>query len=242
MGILCGLFLNLNYAQAATDTDGDLLPDEFEELIGTDPQKENSDADKFSDYKEVMRGYDPVTNSKKKLAKSLFAQDTDNDGLTDLEEITIGTNRENPDSDGDGYQDGKEITNGFDPLNVESQQKERYIHVSIATQTLEYKSGDYTVARFKISSGVAGHDTPTGTYAILKKIPVVNYIGKGYSYPNTKWNLRFKPGVNGNFYIHGAFWHDDFGKKKSHGCVNVAYPQMERLYNFATEGMRVTIE
>lgn len=42
--------------------------------------------------------------------------DSDNDGLTDLEEEIYGTNPNNPDSDGDSYKDGEEVLNGYNPL------------------------------------------------------------------------------------------------------------------------------
>lgn len=42
--------------------------------------------------------------------------DSDNDGLTDSEELRLGTNRFHPDTDGDGYLDGLEIARGFNPL------------------------------------------------------------------------------------------------------------------------------
>ncbi len=41
--------------------------------------------------------------------------DSDNDGLTDEEEITLKTNPDNPDTDGDSYNDGEEIANGYNP-------------------------------------------------------------------------------------------------------------------------------
>jgi hypothetical protein len=43
--------------------------------------------------------------------------DTDGDGLTDQEEIEIGTDPANPDTDGDGFSDGDEVTLGSDPLD-----------------------------------------------------------------------------------------------------------------------------
>ncbi len=42
--------------------------------------------------------------------------DTDHDGLSDLREKALGTDRNNPDTDGDGFTDGNEVMNGFDPL------------------------------------------------------------------------------------------------------------------------------
>ncbi|WP_350292795.1 Calx-beta domain-containing protein [uncultured Croceitalea sp.] len=44
--------------------------------------------------------------------------DTDNDGLTDDEEVTIGTDPNNPDTDGDGILDGQEVNvDNTDPLD-----------------------------------------------------------------------------------------------------------------------------
>ncbi len=47
--------------------------------------------------------------------------DTDEDGLTDEEELAAGTNFENPDTDGDGLLDGAEVkTHGTNPLSDDS--------------------------------------------------------------------------------------------------------------------------
>ena len=43
--------------------------------------------------------------------------DCDNDGLTNSQEQTAGTNPLNPDTDGDGVIDGTEVTDGTNPLN-----------------------------------------------------------------------------------------------------------------------------
>lgn len=47
--------------------------------------------------------------------KSL-AMDSDGDGLSDMEEMALGTAPFNPDSDGDGFLDGNEYAAGYDPL------------------------------------------------------------------------------------------------------------------------------
>jgi hypothetical protein len=43
-------------------------------------------------------------------------RDSDQDGLTDQEEKSLGTDPMKADTDGDGYSDGKEIGSGFNPL------------------------------------------------------------------------------------------------------------------------------
>jgi len=52
-----------------------------------------------------------------KIEKSqILLKDSDGDGLSDEEEIRLGTDPFNPDTDGDGFLDGYEYLAGFDPL------------------------------------------------------------------------------------------------------------------------------
>ena len=41
--------------------------------------------------------------------------------------------------------------------------------------------------------------------------------------------------------IHGAYWHDNFGKKWSSGCVNLDPEKAKELYMWAEIGMEVTV-
>jgi len=45
-------------------------------------------------------------------------KDSDNDGLSDEDEIKYGTDINNPDTDNDGYKDGDEVKDGYNPLGV----------------------------------------------------------------------------------------------------------------------------
>jgi hypothetical protein len=119
---------------------------------------------------------------------------------------------------------------------------EKRIVVSLDNQNLVYFEGSKVIGEVKISGGLRATPTPKGEFEVLKKKPLVNYIGPGYNFPNTKWNLMFKPGVSGNYYIHGTYWHNNFGHPMSHGCVNVSYADMEALYNWAEDGTKVTVQ
>ncbi len=168
--------------------------------------------------------------------------DTDGDGASDAWELAIGTDPNNRDSDSDGYTDGEEIATGHNPKSATTEKIAKRIVVSLKNQKLAYYLGETKLEEFAISSGLPRTPTPPGTYAVLIKKPVVRYAGAGYDFPNTKWNLMFKPGKTGNYYIHGAYWHNKFGSPRSHGCINVAYSNMERLYGWAEAGTPITIQ
>ncbi len=160
-----------------------------------------------------------------------LTNDSDHDGLTDQAEIkSYYTDPFNADTDGDSYSDGVEVHSSYDPRNPLREKLKKIITISLATQQLTYALGPYTLGTFAISSGLPGTPTPVGIFSLLEKKPFVRYIGTGYDFPHTKWNLKFK---KDGYYIHGAYWHTNFGKPESHGCVNVSYSNMQNLYNWA---------
>lgn len=75
---------------------------------------------------DQLEDFNLITSAIKYLFPKAFAQsslsdDTDKDGLTDIEELFIGTDRIIPDSDGDGYDDGEEIKAGYDPIRKDAE-------------------------------------------------------------------------------------------------------------------------
>ncbi|WKZ24954.1 MAG: hypothetical protein QY321_00795 [Patescibacteria group bacterium] len=70
-------------------------------------------------FEEVWSGLVVVTeplNPGDEDPTVLTTPDDDNDGLTNLEEIALGTDPSNPDTDGDGYLDLEEINNNYNPV------------------------------------------------------------------------------------------------------------------------------
>ena len=101
------------------DSDGDGLTD-YEEysFTNTDPSIVDTDEDGVADA-EDDEDEDGLTNREEiDLGSNPLLSDTDEDGLTDYEEVkVIGTSPNNADSDGDGIPDGEEIRLGLDPMN-----------------------------------------------------------------------------------------------------------------------------
>lgn len=57
-----------------------------------------------------------VVEGNRTRVKKFFDEDTDEDGLSNRDELLFGTDPNNPDSDGDGYLDGNEIKRGYNPM------------------------------------------------------------------------------------------------------------------------------
>lgn len=172
-------------------------------------------------------------------AATAASSDIDKDGLSDVLEASLGTNLNNPDSDADGFKDGQEVYTGHNPLSPDKEKtSKRRVEVDLTKQQLYYFYNDVKIGAMPVSTGLISMPTPKGKFTVMRKVPVVNYIGPGYNLPNTKWNLEFKK----HYYLHGAYWHNQFGKKPmSHGCVNIAYKNAEKLYNFLEAGDEVVV-
>jgi lipoprotein-anchoring transpeptidase ErfK/SrfK len=110
-------------------------------------------------------------------------------------------------------------------------QGERWIDVDLANQTLVAYEGDKPVFATLISAGKKKHETRHGVFRVYWKISEVdmaNETGANEEYlaESVPWSMFFWKGQA----LHGAYWHDDFGRVKSHGCVNLS--PMDARYLF----------
>lgn len=237
LGILLCWSASLTTAVAVSsvDTDGDGLSDVDEvQLYGTDASNPDTDGDGYSDGVEIKNGYSPLASGSVRLSD----HDEDQDGMNDFLEVAFHTKIRVPDSDGDGYSDGQELRAGYDPRTPEPRKIGKKITVDISDLRLTYYWDDVKMGEMPVSTGRKGYPTPVGTFSVQQKLPVHQYVG----YPNTKWNLKFHGKSPGAYYIHGAYWHNEFGKKAmSGGCVNVAYEDIESLYAWADVGTQIVI-
>ncbi|MDG3143012.1 thrombospondin type 3 repeat-containing protein [Streptococcus suis] len=53
--------------------------------------------------------------------KTIYEKDSDHDGLTDAQELALGTNPLSSDSDGDGQVDLEELQSGRSPLVLQKE-------------------------------------------------------------------------------------------------------------------------
>ena len=120
------------------------------------------------------------------------------------------------------------------------------IIVDRSEQMLYAYDGDELFMQEPISTGLELTPTPRGTFTIYKKTPsrymqgpIPGITEKFYDLPGVPWNLYF---THQGAVIHGTYWHENFGKPSSNGCVNLPPAQAEKLYAWASVGTRVIVQ
>ncbi len=121
----------------------------------------------------------------------------------------------------------------------------KLIIVNLTENTLYAYDGDTLFMDELISPGLELTPTPRGVFTVYHKTPSRYMQGplpgvsdQFYDLPGVPWNLYF---TGDGAVIHGAYWHDHFGKPWSHGCVNLAPSVAQKLYEWADVGTKVIV-
>ena len=118
----------------------------------------------------------------------------------------------------------------------------KLITVDTGTQMLRAWENGQIVHETKVSTGMRYTPTVKGSFKIGRKYEVKDMKGRYAPYP--PYHLKNVPHVmffHGAYAIHGAYWHNKFGTKASHGCVNVPLTSAEWLFNWAEPGTQVEV-
>ena len=131
------------------------------------------------------------------------------------------------------------------PISPDVPLDEKRIEINVEHQTLKAYEGDELVLHTKVSTGVRmtgtpsngiPTDTPFGAFRISRKMPS-RHMGNGnlvsnldhYELPGVPWVCFF---VSTGVALHGAYWHDNFGTRMSHGCVNMVPEEAKWVYRW----------
>ncbi|WP_394847031.1 L,D-transpeptidase [Pendulispora brunnea] len=115
---------------------------------------------------------------------------------------------------------------------------EKWIDIDVTAQMLVAYEGDKPVFATAVSTGVIDkkdktrdHHTVLGSFRVREKhisstmdddVPGVG----PYSLQDVPWIMFFQ----GSYATHTAFWHNSFGRMRSHGCVNMAPQDAKALF------------
>ncbi len=114
---------------------------------------------------------------------------------------------------------------------------ERWIDVNLSEQSVYAYEGDEVVNSFLASTGLPETPTVTGKYKIYVKVRIQDMSGPGYYLRDVPWVMYFYE----SYGFHGTYWHNNFGRPMSRGCVNLTIDDAAWLYNWASVGTVVNI-
>jgi lipoprotein-anchoring transpeptidase ErfK/SrfK len=122
-------------------------------------------------------------------------------------------------------------------LSPEVPDQDKHIVVDLSTQLVTAFEGEKLVFSQRCASGVRGTDTPKGEFTTYHKGPSVHMTNEGdaieeetvYSLPGVPW-CSFFTGAGNAF--HGTWWHNDYGRPRSHGCVNLPSEAAKFIYRW----------
>ena len=126
------------------------------------------------------------------------------------------------------------------PINphVDSNAKKIIVDATATRQTLSCYEGNTEVYFCRCSTGYGEKfSTPVGDQALSWKIFSIHMAANtgsdsGYDTMAVPWPVYFNQPVGAA--IHGAFWHNDFGVRRSHGCVNISPEDAKWVFRWTT--------
>ncbi len=116
----------------------------------------------------------------------------------------------------------------------------KWIDLDRDEQVMVAYDGETPVFATLFSSGRRKKDTPPALYRIrsmsaVTKMAAEEREASHYEVSEVPWATRFRSGL----YFHAAYWHDDFGAPKSHGCVNLSPIDAKWVYDWTEPTMPV---
>jgi hypothetical protein len=134
----------------------------------------------------------------------------------------------------------------YSPFAFPGARDEKRIVIDLNRQILTAFENDRIVLQTKVATGKprAGDPkdkpttTPIGSFRIRNKLPS-RHMGNGaitddifaYELPGVPWTMIFH---QDGYALHGAYWHNNFGTRMSHGCVNMRYTDAQWLFRWTS--------
>lgn len=119
------------------------------------------------------------------------------------------------------------------PVARAADSAEKWVNVNLYEQVLTAYEGDKLVFATLISSGLPDFQTNQGTFKVWSRqtsTPMSGAMGQPdfYSLPAVPYVMFFDNDIS----LHGTYWHDGFGFKHSHGCVNMSIADAKWVFKW----------
>ena len=121
----------------------------------------------------------------------------------------------------------------FTPISPDVPLEDKRMEVDLVKQIATAYEGDKPVYSARVATGtsmrlsdgsIKSYATTRGQHRIFMKLPSQHMVGGAagdgdfYDLPGISWVSYF---TNSGIAFHGTYWHNDYGRPRSHGCVNM---------------------
>ena len=108
--------------------------------------------------------------------------------------------------------------------------------IDLYEQTLIAYEGERPVFSTLISSGLEEWSTNEGLFHVYLRYERTPMSG-AYQQPDFYWlqEVPWTQYFDDDIALHGTYWHDGFGYRHSHGCVNASITDAKWLYEWAAD-------
>jgi lipoprotein-anchoring transpeptidase ErfK/SrfK len=126
------------------------------------------------------------------------------------------------------------------PLSGHVPNEDKRVEVNLTDQLLMAYERNQLVYATRIATGgrlrSGTYTTPEGEYITYQKRPTRHMAAgdlasSGFDLPGVPWVTYIKE--NGTSF-HGTYWHNDYGRPRSHGCINMTPQAAKWLYRWTT--------
>lgn len=130
-------------------------------------------------------------------------------------------------------------------LSPEVPNEAKLLHVDIASQIVTAFEGEKVVLSTRCASGQHGTDTPKGEWTTYHKGPSIHMTNQGdavaniYNLPGVPWTSFF---TGSGHAFHGTYWHNDYGRLRSNGCVNLPSSIAKWVYRWTSPIVPYTVD
>jgi hypothetical protein len=119
------------------------------------------------------------------------------------------------------------------PAPIPEDAEGRWVAVDLYEQTLVAYEDDKPVFATLISTGLETTETNLGYFNVWARLPTDRMSGaagapNAYDLQTVPWVMYF----DGSISLHGTYWHDFFGYRRSRGCVNLSISDARWVFNW----------
>jgi lipoprotein-anchoring transpeptidase ErfK/SrfK len=134
------------------------------------------------------------------------------------------------------------------PISPDVPNKDKRIQVRLDQQIVIAYENNLPIFVTAASTGgilrVGTYTTPQGNFVTFYKRPsrhmaAGDIAASGFDLPGVPWvQYITESGIS----FHGTFWHNDFGRPRSHGCINLSCSSAKWLYRWTSPQVAINKE